>query len=205
MYIKGEFKKINDVDITDLKALVSTFTTEQWAEHGLRQEVFDAHRSTQTIPLIYDSDYRHRLQTTLPNFELLNEALSPIMSVIKEYFKEHTPKTRGERLNRVENGYFVRVILVKLQSNSEISQHVDNGYSLCRSHRIHLPIITNNKVEFTIDGVTKIFLEGELCEINNRGVHSVKNISDEERVHVILDFVIPDEIVEDPISGTLYA
>ena len=205
MHFDQQFKKIADIDVSELKSLVNTLTQEQWDQHSLRQEIFDVHSHTETIPLIFDQDFRHRFQTVQPAFTLFEQSLQPIMSAIKKYFLTHTPTTKGDRPNRVEKGYFVRIILVKLSAKGEINPHKDHGYSLSRAHRLHLPIITNDKVEFTIDGVTKNLAEGELYEINNRGLHSVKNLSNSARVHLILDFVIPDEIIEDPINGTLYA
>ncbi len=205
MHFEQEFRKIADVDVTELRTFVNKITPEQWSEHNLRQEVFEVHSNTQTIPLIFDDDFRHRFQTVHSGFKSFNDLLIPIMDVVKNHFIKHTPATKGCRPNRVQNGYFVRIILVKLQANSKITPHVDHGYSLSRAHRIHLPIITNEKVEFTIDNKTKILAEGELVEINNRGTHSVNNLSNLTRTHIIFDFVIPDEIIEDPISGTLYA
>ena len=205
MYFNGQFKRLGMCDIVELKTLINTVTQAQWLEHNERQEVFDVHSHTQTIPLIFDADYRHRFPTTLPQLEKFQQQLAPVMQNIVDYYSKQTINTRNTRQNPVAKGYFGRIILVKLASQSEISEHTDNGFSLSRVHRIHLPIITNEQVEFTVDDVTKSLKAGELWEINNRGTHSVKNLSEQSRIHFIFDFVIPGEIIEDPLSGTIFA
>ncbi|MCJ8294105.1 MAG: aspartyl/asparaginyl beta-hydroxylase domain-containing protein [Colwellia sp.] len=205
MYIKQKFIKISHVDVTQLQEEVNKLTTSQWAENSLRQKMFEVHNNTQTIPLVFDPDLRHHFQTVQATYALFEQSLLPILSVVKAHFLANTPVIRGDRPNSVEKGYFVRIILVKLAAHGKILPHQDHGYSLSRAHRIHLPIITNDKVKFTIDGMSKVLAEGELMEINNRGTHAVINESNQERIHLIFDFVIPDEIINDPISGTLYA
>ncbi len=205
MYFNGQFKQLGTCDVTELKTLVNTLTTNQWQEHNERQKIYKVHSDTQTIPLIFDADFRHRFPTTHPQLELFQQQLLPMMKIIADYFKKQIINIRGLRPNPVDNGYFVRIILVKLSGNGVINEHADNGSSLSRAHRIHLPIITNDKVEFTVGDATKSLKEGEIWEINNRHTHSVKNSSEQSRVHIILDFVIPGEIVEDPKSGTLFS
>ena len=90
-------------------------------------------------------------------------------------------------------GYFVRANLVRLQSGGTITEHTDNNFSLVHSHRVHLPIITNAEVGFMVGNKSINMKEGELWEINNRRLHSVNNAGPEDRVHLILDYVIPGE------------
>ena len=90
-------------------------------------------------------------------------------------------------------GYFVRANLVRLQSAGAITEHTDNNFSLVHSHRVHLPIITNAEVGFSVGNETINMKEGELWEINNRRLHTVNNAGSEDRVHLILDYVIPGE------------
>jgi len=205
MYFNGQFKQLGNCDIAKLKTLINTVTQAQWQEHNERQEVFDVHSHTQTIPLIFDADFRHRFPTVQPQLEQFQQYLAPVMQNIVDYYNKQTINIRNSRPNPVSKSYFGRIILVKLAPHSEISEHTDNGFSLSRVHRIHLPIITNEKVEFTVDDVTKNLKEGQLWEINNRGTHSVKNLSEQSRVHFIFDFVIPGEVIEDPLSGTLFS
>ena len=205
MYFDGQFKPLGHFDITGLKKLALSISEEQWDIHGKRQETFKVHSHTKTVPLIFDEDFRHRFPTIHPLFSLFQEYLEPIQKNINQFYQQQTLCFKTTRPNPVTKGYFARIILVKLAAHSEIAAHRDNGFSLSRCHRIHLPICTNNKVQFIIDNKTVSLAEGQLTEINNRGLHSVKNLSDEARIHIILDFVIPSEIVKDPLIGELVA
>ncbi len=205
MNFNGTFKALGDVDITQLKSMVNTLTEEQWSEYSERQNFYKAHNFTQTIPLLFDEDYRHRFPTTHPNIELFQTSLVSVLKKITDYYKQQVITTKKNRNDPIIKSYFIRAILVKMSENSEITEHNDNGYSLSRAHRIHLPITTNEKVEFFVGGESKYLAEGELWEINNRKKHSVSNKSDEDRIHFIFDFVIPGEVIEDSIEKVIYA
>jgi hypothetical protein len=58
---------------------------------------------------------------------------------------------------------------------------------------VHFPIVTNDKVLFTVGSQTVNMQEGMLYEINNRRKHSVANRGDADRIHLIIDFVLPGE------------
>ena len=79
-----------------------------------------------------------------------------------------------------------------------ITPHRDYGPSMLRSHRYHLALVTNDQVEFAIGGQIQHLAPGEIWEINNRKLHAVRNLGAEGRVHLILDYVVPGEVVLDP-------
>lgn len=77
-----------------------------------------------------------------------------------------------------------------LSPGGKIEEHVDEGDIFEESHRIHLPLITNNKVDFYIDGKLNYFKEGEVVEINNQKCHSViNNHKTKSRLHLIIDYI----------------
>jgi len=53
--------------------------------------------------------------------------------------------------------------------------------------------VTNDAVWFSVGSETINMREGQLYEINNRRLHSVENKGSDDRVHLILDFVLPSE------------
>jgi len=205
MNFNGTFKALGHADISQLKTIINTITEQQWNEESERQKVYKVHNSTQTIPLLFDADYRHRFPTAHATLELFQTSLQPVLQTITEYYEKQQIVTKNSQKNPIGRAYFIRALLVKMSANSEIGEHNDNGYSLGRAHRIHLPIVTNKQVEFFVGGQGKALAEGELWEINNRKKHSVINNSDEDRIHFIFDFVIPGEEIEDPIEKKIYA
>ena len=78
--------------------------------------------------------------------------------------------------------------LLKLHAHSEIKPHTDYrlGYE-DDNFRIHIPIITNDQVEFIIDGEKLSMLPGECWYTNVNFLHSVVNKGNQDRVHLVVD------------------
>ena len=75
-----------------------------------------------------------------------------------------------------------------LKPDGLIKEHSDIGEGFEQSHRIHLPLVTNGKVEFFIGKRKYNFEEGIAVEINNQKNHSVANRSSKDRIHLIIDY-----------------
>ncbi len=191
MNFPGNFFHIGSVEPAELRDLVLGLTEAQWDEFSLRQKRYEVHRDTQTIGLVYDLDFRHSHPTRLPLLQTFETALKPVLWMTADHFEE---TDHGKRLIRDRGpGYVIRASLVRLKAGCSIAAHQDNNFSLTHSHRVHLPIITGEKVLFTVGKETINMREGEVYEINNRRMHSVVNEGVEDRVHLILDFVLPGE------------
>jgi hypothetical protein len=191
MNFPGNFNVLGDIDITELKSLVLGLSEDQWQNLSIRQQRYEVHKHTQTIGLVYDPDFRHTHPTRLPPLKIFEEALKPVLWMIADHFEQ---TDSGKALIR-ENGlgYFIRATLVRLKAGCGIAAHRDMNFSLTHSHRLHLPLITNESVLFTVGSETIHMREGRIYEVNNRRVHSVENQGSEDRVHLILDFVLPGE------------
>jgi hypothetical protein len=190
MHFDGGFRHIGTVDVAPLARIVDSFGEDAWNEYVRRQERFEPHRHTHTVPLLFDEDMRHSDPTPWPRFAEIEAALEPSLRLIREATRPDT--------GRLDEGYFVRIILTRLRPGAVISPHRDRGDAVKRSHRNHIAITTNPGVDFAIDGEIKHFAPGEIWEINNRKYHAVRNLGDEPRVHLILDYVVPGEEVQDP-------
>jgi len=191
MNFSGNYSHIGSVDIAALKQHVLALPEQQWAGEAFRQQRYEVHRDTRTIPLVFDPDFRHTHPTRLPALQEFEPFMRPALKTVADHFDD---SPRGwELFDEHGMGYFVRANLVRLKSGGEISEHTDNNFSLVHSHRVHLPIVTNDQVGFTVGGETINMKEGELFEINNRRLHAVKNAGPADRVHLILDYVIPGE------------
>lgn len=191
MNFSGNFVHIGNLDVSELKALVADLTEEQWQSFSIRQQRYEVHKHTQTIGLVYDPDFRHTHPTRLPTLDRFDVALKPVLWMTADHF-EQSPA--GQQLVR-ENGpgYFIRASLVRLKAGSGIAEHRDMNFSLTHSHRVHLPLVTNENVRFTVGSETLNMAEGQVYEINNRRLHSVRNDGTDDRVHLILDFVLKGE------------
>lgn len=191
MNFKGNFIKLGQVDSPMLKQRIQALTSDDWLRDEWRQGEYAVHRSTQTIGLIFDKDFRHTNPTVHPAYEELKTELEPVLSAIKRHFNQSIKSKRLYKKNG--SGYFVRINLAKLLPGGTIPEHMDTNFSLTHSHRIHVPVVTNDQVMFSVGGEIKHLGEGELWEINNKKAHWVRNNSGEARIHLIFDWVIPGE------------
>ena len=86
-------------------------------------------------------------------------------------------------------GTIIRAMAAKLMAGGLILPHRDSHPSFAAGHRIHVPIVTNPRVRFMVDGRPVSLQVGEAYEINNQKVHSVMNKGDTDRIHFIFDYV----------------
>lgn len=202
MNLKDDFAFLGQLDITPLTKKVAALSEGDWLEDQARQEIFEAHTDTQTIKLLFDPDYRHTDPTVHAALNEFRPAIEPLLLHIENNYK----KTMRQRktIAKFGPGYFIRIILTRLAPHSRITKHVDDGHSLKRCHRIHMPVVTNDKCIFHVGATSRTLREGELWEINNRRVHAVDNDGEAARIHLIMDYVQPGERVFD-IEGPLTA
>jgi aspartyl/asparaginyl beta-hydroxylase (cupin superfamily) len=82
-------------------------------------------------------------------------------------------------------------MVAKLLAGGTIHPHVDAHPSFSVGHRIHVPLKTNDDVQFIVEGERIIMEEGEAYELNNLLNHGVHNGGKEDRIHLIFDYMDP--------------
>ena len=83
--------------------------------------------------------------------------------------------------------------LLSLGPGAKIREHVD--YFLSPEDgaiRIHVPVVTDLRVEFFVDNQRLMLEEGEAWYIDFGLPHRVNNYSDQERVHLVIDCTVND-------------
>jgi len=117
------------------------------------------------------------------NIFALNNDEAPIIEthIIKDclYFKEVICHFKCIMLT---------VRLLRLEVGAEIKPHSDYnlGYE-DNNFRLHIPIITNDDVNFILDGNRLQMLPGECWYTNVNYIHSVSNKGKTDRVHLVID------------------
>ena len=201
MNFDGDLRKIGDIDVTRFAQQAAKITDADWTADAFRQKTYEVHKQTQTIRLIMDEDGRHRYPTYHPSYEIYKELVDPIEIFIRRQFEQ---TLKAKRLRKKHGrGYFIRMILVKLLANGSIPHHVDQGETLSKSNRMHLPIITNEQNLFSVGDTEMHMKAGELWEINNRREHGVVNGGSEDRTHLIIDYVLAGEKIIDADGAML--
>ncbi|ARN74516.1 aspartyl/asparaginyl beta-hydroxylase domain-containing protein [Oceanicoccus sagamiensis] len=89
-----------------------------------------------------------------------------------------------------------RIRIMKLMPGTIIREHRDtfnevSDYAFGQV-RLHIPIVTNDKVIFTVNGTNYHLSEGRLHYVNFTKKHYVKNDGTEPRVHLVLDLQVND-------------
>jgi len=207
------YRVLGKVDVTHLRELVKRTPESVWQEGAERAKKYKVHQYTATIALRFGGDRIRDLKRqdnpfegTLPTYDLLNQygemkdqkhwdeyksGIEPILKYIQSKFDN-------------SNGIWLRVLLVRLTAGKHVSIHRDNGLWMRMSHRIHVPVFTDEKVEFhasnkpksyrgnafkETDLILPVQKPGSVVELNNANIHYVKNESPNDRVHMICDYM----------------
>lgn len=102
-------------------------------------------------------------------------------------------------------GVWGRSRLMALAPGAEVPAHVDAHYYWRTHLRIHVPVITNEGVEFTCGDRTVHMAAGECWVFDSFRWHDVQNKGSERRVHLVLDTVGGDrlsDLIEAAEAGT---
>ena len=88
---------------------------------------------------------------------------------------------------------YPRVMLARMAPGAEILPHVDANPAAQWPHKIHVPLLTNPRVGFRIGDTIHHLPEGQAVEVNNLGIHAVRNDGDEDRIHLIFEYYDLDQ------------
>lgn len=182
MKLEKNYKKIGNFDVTEITKIVSEFPKDKWFENSSRQQLYQQHKQTQSI-FINDLDNRWTGQG---------------YPLVKYHFNDRLEQLTESIVSKLEvffNGKVGKTVFINLPKKCEVSPHRDGGYYLAGVHRCHIPIITNDKVDFMIGSDTINMKPGICYEINNTEVHAVYNKGKQDRVHLLID-IIPVELIK---------
>ena len=183
MNIEEPLRSLGPVDVAPLRDLILSQDEEAWHEDTYRQEVYDVHRETESIVMVFTNgdNWPNSEIRKEPGWDRLVDVAVPVMHEIIE--KHYSP-----------GGTIIRAMAAKLLAGRKITPHRDKHPSFHAGHRIHVPITTNPRVRFMIDGRPYHFKVGEAYEINNQMQHSVANKGTEDRITFIFDYVPADKL-----------
>ena len=90
-------------------------------------------------------------------------------------------------------GVYPRVMLAWMAPGGIIQPHIDTNTAAKWPHKIHVPLVTNDRVGFRIGDVVHNFPVGEAVEVNNLGPHAVFNGGETDRIHLIFEYYDADQ------------
>jgi len=178
----GSVRPLGAVDIAALRAAVLALPEAVWdAENAAKPNRFNALDSTRHIIFRFVSRLRDwRGSFDGPLWAEWRPLIEPVL----------TAATADYGYAR---GAFPRVMLARMAPGGVIHPHRDTNSAAKWPHKIHVPLVTNDKVSFVIDGVDHHLAEGEAVEVNNMATHSVTNAGAADRIHLIFEYFDLDQ------------
>ena len=183
MDIDTRIRELGAVDCTALTGAILAQEEAAWREQEHRQNAYEVHQATESLILVFTDDdaWPELVVRKEAGWRRLADAALPVMHDL--IGRCYPP-----------GGAIVRAMAAKLKAGGRISPHVDSHPSFRLGHRIHVPITTNPRVRFIIDGRPHRLQVGQAYEVNNQESHSVANKGEDDRITFIFDYMPPDKL-----------
>jgi len=171
-------RELGEIDISQIKNWVHKLSEAVWKkETQSRENDFDCFHHTQHIIFRFPDNLRDRTVVhSNPIWKIWKPILEPIL-------------TQAVAPYGYKNGAIKAVMLAKLKAGYGIDAHRDGSPSYYFLHKIHIPIDTNDNVDFFIDPNHYNLKEGMAYEVNNIVSHSVMNNGSTDRIHLIFEYM----------------
>ncbi len=183
MDIGVPLRELGEYDIGPLRDVILAQDEQVWLGNTYRQQEYEVHQQTQSIVMVFTdgSGWPDIEVHREPGWDVLAEQAVPLMHRI---LADHYPP----------GGCIIRAMAARLSPGGVIKPHRDKHPSFHYGHRIHIPIYTNPRVRFMIDGRPYRMEVGKVYEINNQMQHSVMNKGREGRINFIFDYIPPEHL-----------
>jgi hypothetical protein len=175
-------RPLGPVDIGALRAAVLAIPEAAWdAENADKPNRFEALDRTRHIVFRFVDDTRDwRRSHDRALWPQWRDLLWPVLQqATRPYGYAHAD--------------FPRVMLARMAPGGVIKPHVDANPAAKWPHKIHVPLLTNPQVGFLVGENVYHFPEGEAVEVNNLGIHAVRNDGATDRIHLIFEYFDRDQ------------
>lgn len=176
--------ELGAIDISPIKNLVERTSEQVWnLENAHKENDFEVFHDTRHIVFRFIEGMRdHRKFYSNPNWAIWQGALLPLMQKVVEKYGFQKPE-------------FPKVMLARLAAGAVIDRHKDGAGSNLYTHKIHVPIRSNEKALMFIKDEPFHLREGFAYEVNNIVSHAVENLGDEDRIHLIFEVFDQEETI----------
>ncbi len=184
-------RPLGKVDISGIREAILAIPEDIWdAENADKPNRFEALDRTRHIVFRFVSNFQDwRESYDRPLWAQWRERLEPVLAeATRPYGYAHAA--------------FPRVMLARMAAGGIIKPHRDANQAAKWPHKIHVPIQTNDQVAFLVGDAEYHFPEGEAVEVNNMGVHAVRNGGDSDRIHLIFEYYDLDQPGPEAAAGS---
>ena len=192
MNFDGSFRRVGRANVEPTRAFVEKLSEESWY-----QDTVDVHgnpcpEGSQVIYLVHDEQLRHNHPVRRPALEVFDKVIRPVLAVAADQFDGSPEGRDSSRQHGL--GYFVRARLLRVLDGAAVDMGADTSFSETHSHRVHVPVITNDRVAFTVGDESLCIPAGEIYEVNNCRPRGIANRGAKPCVHLVLEYVLKGEI-----------
>ncbi|MFO1016921.1 MAG: aspartyl/asparaginyl beta-hydroxylase domain-containing protein [Hyphomonadaceae bacterium] len=166
------------IDVEALRDAVLAIPEEVWdAENTVKPNKFEALDKTRHIVFRFVSSFEDWRRSS--NNPRLWDSWAPLLEPVL---------AKATAAYNYEQGGYPRIMLARMAPGGIIHPHRDANPAAKWPHKIHIPLQTNPKVTFFVEGVGYHFPVGHAVEVNNMGIHAVANEGDTDRIHLIFEY-----------------
>lgn len=173
---------LGKVDVGALLDAVLTIPESVWdAENAEKPNKFEALDKTRHIVFRFvdnTSDWRNSHDR--PRWAEWRGLLEPVMAQATASYG-------------YQRGLFPRVMLARMAPGGVIQPHIDANPAAKWPHKVHVPLLTNERVAFLVGETVYHFPVGDAIEVNNLGPHAVHNGGGSDRIHLIFEYYDADQ------------
>lgn len=168
--------RLCEVDIEPLVARMKMLSEKVWdAENARKENNFECFHNTRHIIFRFihaNADPLNFYST--PAWPVWRPLVQPLIDKAVATYGFAKPE-------------FPKAMLARLEAGNVIDRHVDGAGSNLRTHKIHIPLITNPGAIFMVGDTEQNLEPGWAYEVNNIKPHGVRNDGDEDRFHLIFE------------------
>jgi Aspartyl/Asparaginyl beta-hydroxylase len=169
-------RPLGPVEVTRLIDRVRQITDQTWsAEDSRKENTFEVFHHTRHINFRFIRGNNNPLEFySAESWPMWRPLLEPVMeAAVRPY--------------GFERPIFPKVMLARLAAGGVIDPHADGPGSNLVTHKIHVPLVTNDGALFLTGEVWTHLEAGQAYEVNNIDRHGVVNNGDEDRIHFIFE------------------
>jgi hypothetical protein len=169
-------RDLGPVDPTALRDQVLKVSETSWALEDARKENdFEVFHHTRHIVFRFTPNNRDPEDFyETPGWLVWKSLIQPLMDTAIAPYGFTEPE-------------YPKAMLARLQAGQAIDSHVDGAGSNLRTHKIHVPLITNPGALFMSREEGFHLAYGRAWEVNNIAPHGGINSGNEDRIHLIFE------------------
>lgn len=177
----ASLRELGSVDTSELTTLVARTSETVWAlENARKENQYEVLRDTRHIVFRFIEGNRdHRRFYSNPIWFIWQRVLMPVMEQAVRPYQFRQP-------------VFPKVMLARLAAGGVVTRHTDGLGSNLHTHKIHVPIQTNDRAWIEVGDQRFHLSSGHAYELNNLAPHGAENAGTTDRIHLILE-VFDDE------------